>query len=109
MIYWPCILKLYGDDELIALCSEQDFISECRELIFSDDDYVIDSSGLIYLIESVSGQLIPEKLALIKTERILTVDEVTHLICANEFSKAELCLTKIHFITVSDAIESMFY
>ncbi|PKG80837.1 hypothetical protein CXF85_22285 [Colwellia sp. 75C3] len=108
MIYWPCILKLEGDDELICLASEQDFNSECQELIFSDDDYVIDSAGLCYLIESVSGQLIPEQLTLIKTERILTVDEVTYLIRANEFNKAELCLTKIHFSTVSDAIQALF-
>jgi len=101
MIFWPCVLKLYGDDELIYLGSERDFISECRELILSDDDYVIDSAGFSYLIS--------EKLELIKTGRILVVDEVTHLIRANEFKKAELCLTKIHFLTVSDAIKSLLY
>jgi hypothetical protein len=102
MISWPCILKLDGDDELIYLGGEQDFFSECRELICSDDDYVIDSAGLSYLIESISG-----KLVLTKTERKLVVDEVTHLIRANEFTKAELCLTKIHFLTISDAIKSL--
>ena len=101
MIFWPCVLKLYGDDELIYLGSERDFISECEELILSDDDYVIDSAGFSYLIS--------EKLELIKTGRILVVDEVTHLIRANEFKKAELCLTKIHFLTVSDAIKSLLY
>lgn len=104
MIFWPCILKLDGDDELIYLSSERDFISECRELIFTDEDYVIDSTGLSYLIE-----LRKEKLALVKTEQIFTVEEVTHLIRANEFKKAELCLTKIHFLTVSDAIKSLQY
>jgi acyl carrier protein len=104
MISWPCILKLNGDDELIYLGCEQDFFSECRELIFSDDDYIIDSVGLIYLIESIS-----EKLALAITERQLVVDEVTHLIRANEFIKAELCLTKIHFLTISDAIKSLHF
>lgn len=104
MNIWPCILKLDGDDELIYLSSELDFISECRELIFTDEDYVIDSTGLSYLIE-----LRKEKLALVKTEQIFTVEEVTHLIRANEFKKAELCLTKIHFLTVSDAIKSLQY
>ncbi|MFT7008691.1 MAG: hypothetical protein ACJAXJ_003233 [Colwellia sp.] len=104
MIFWPCILKLDGDDELIYLSSEHDFFSECRELIFSDDDYVIDSAGLSYLIKSISG-----KLVLAKTERKLVVDEVTHLIRANEFTKAELCLTKIHFLTISDAIKSLSF
>ena len=104
MIFWPCILKLDGDDELIYLSSEGDFISQCRELILTDDDYVIDSAGLSYLIESIS-----EKLVLVKTGQAVAVDEVTHLIRANKFIKAELCLTKIHFLTVSDAIKSLVY
>ncbi len=104
MIFWPCILKLDGDDELVYLGSERDFIAECRELILTVDDHVIDSTGLSYLIE-----LKAEKLALVKTERILVVDEVTDLIRANEFKKAELCLTKINFLTVSDAINSLLY
>lgn len=104
MIAWPCILKLEGDDELIYLSSEQYFISECHELIITDDDYVIDSKGFSYLIE-----LRVDKLVLIKSERILVVDEVTQLIRANEFNKAELCLTKIHFLTVSEAIQSLLY
>jgi hypothetical protein len=104
MIIWPCILKLDGDDELIYLSSERDFISECRELILTDDDHVIDSTGLSFLIE-----LRVDKLVLVKTERVLLVDEVTHLIRSNEFKKAELCLTKINFSTVSDAIKSLYY
>jgi len=104
MIIWPCILKLDGDDELVYLGSERDVILECRELILTVDDHVIDSTGLSYLIE-----LKAEKLALVKTERILVVDEVTDLIRANEFKKAELCLTKINFLTVSDAINSLLY
>ena len=104
MVTWPCILKLDGDDELIYLGSEPDFILECRELILTDDDHVIDSTGLSYLIE-----LRAEKPILAKTERRLVVNEVTDLIRANEFKKAELCLTKIHFLTVSDAIKSLLY
>ena len=102
MISWPCILKLDGDDELIYLGSELDFISECQELLLSDEDHVIDSAGYSYLIASIS-----EKLRLIKTEQIVFVEDVTNLIRAHEFTKATLCLTKIHFLTVSDAIQSL--
>lgn len=104
MIFWPCILKLDGDDELIYLSSERDFISECHELILTDYDYVIDSTGISYLIE-----MIKETPSLVKTERVFIIDEVMQLIRANEFVKAELCLTKIHFSTISDAIKSMNY
>jgi len=104
MIHWPCILKLAGDDELIYLPTKYDFISECNELILSDDDYVFDSSGLSYSIKLVLNGLV-----LVKVDRVLVVEEVTDLIRANEFKKAELCLTKIHFSTISDAIKSLVY
>jgi hypothetical protein len=104
MIFWPCILKLDGDDELIYLGSEREFVSECQELILTDYDYVIDSTGISYSIE-----IIKENPSLVKTERVFIIDEVVQLIRANEFVKAELCLTKIHFSTISDAIKSMNY
>ncbi|MFB1014778.1 MAG: DUF4144 domain-containing protein [Alteromonadaceae bacterium] len=104
MISWPCILKLDGDDELIYLGSDLDLISECQELLLSDEDNVIDSAGYRYLIKSIPG-----KVELIKTEQIVFAEEVTNLIRAHEFTKATLCLTKIHFLTVSDAIQSLSY
>ena len=102
MIAWPCMLKLDGDDELIYLDSLQNFNSECRDLIFSDDDYVIDSLGYCYLIDTISGEL-----GLTKEGRALSTDEVTNLIRAHEFNKASVCITKIHFLTVSEAIGSL--
>jgi len=104
MIFWPCILKLDGDDELIYLGSERELIAECQELILTEFDHVIDSNGLSYLIE-----IIKDSPVLVETERVLIIDEITQLIRANEFVKAELCLTKIHFSTISDAIKSMNY
>ena len=104
MIFWPCILKLEGDDELIYLGSERELIAECLELILTDYDNVIDSKGISYLID-----IKKEKPILMETERVFTIEEVTQLIRANEFVKAELCLTKIYFSTISDAIDSLHY
>ena len=102
MIAWPCMLKLDGDDELIYLDSLQSFNFECRDLIFSDDDYVIDSLGYCYLIETMFGEF-----GLTKEGRAVSMDEVTNLIRAHEFNKASVCITKIHFLTVSEAIGSL--
>jgi hypothetical protein len=104
VISWPCILKLEGDDELIYLDSKTDFILECSELLFSDDDYVIDSVGFCYIMETKSGEL-----ELSKIDKVLSVKEISSLIRAHEFSKASLCLSKIHFSNVSDAIKSLSY
>ena len=102
MISWPCMLILDGDDELIYLDSLEDFNLECKEFIFSDDDYVIDSMGRCYLITFTL-----ENLELIKENRMLSTHEVSGLIRAHEFNKASLCLTKIHFLTVADAINAL--
>ncbi|WP_295891815.1 DUF4144 family protein [uncultured Vibrio sp.] len=104
MISWPCLLKLDGDDELIYLPSKSDFISECADLILSKDDIAIDSQGHQYQLRP-NGQTID----LASTNTIATLDEVVALIQAHEFSQAELCLTKIQFLNISDAIESLAF
>jgi hypothetical protein len=96
------MLKLDGDDELIYLNSLRDFNLECYEFIFSDDDCVIDSLGHCYLIEYISGAL-----SLITANRMLSTHEASNLRRAHEIKKASLCLTKIHFLTVSEAIKSL--
>jgi hypothetical protein len=96
------MLKLAGDDELTYLSSSLDFNLECSELIFSDDDYVIDSLGHCYLLDSTSGEL-----GLIAENRMLSTNDAAHLIRAHEFNKASLCLTKIHFLTIAEAIKSL--
>ena len=102
MISWPCMLKLNGDDELIYLNSLGDFNLVCSELIFNDDDYVIDSVGRCYLIEAISGEF-----RLITENKVISTYDASNLIRAHEFNKASVCLTKIQFLTVADAIMSL--
>ena len=102
MVFWPCLLKLNGDDELTFLGSQQALLSECNELIFSDDDYVIDSDGISYIIKISS-----DKLTLEKKQTTFNVEQITDLIRLHEFNKAEVCLTKIYFETIFQAIESL--
>ena len=103
MIQWPCIFKLDGDDELLYLASEASLIDEFESLIWSDDDYLIDSQGQGYKVqEAQAGAFAYEPCG-----NPLSVSEVTELIQAHEFSKAEVCLTKIQFLSVSDAISAL--
>jgi len=102
MVSWPCLLKLNGDDELIFLQTQQELALECNELIFSDDDYVIDSDGKSYIIKFSS-----DKLTLENKQTIFNLEQVTNLIRAHEFNKAEVCLTKIYFESIFQAIESL--
>ena len=104
MISWPCILKLDGDNELMFLKNEQVFISECQDLILDENDYIVDSKGACYIIDSSTN-----KPALVDTNTKLNVQEVTGLIQEHEFNKAEMCIIKIHFPTIAEAVNSLAF
>ena len=104
MIYCPCVLKLDGDAELMLFKTEMDFLSECQDLILDDNDYVVDSEGAGYRITFSLGQP-----TLVSNNQVMDVSAMTQLIQAHEFNKAEMCITKIHFSNISDAIRSLFY
>jgi len=108
MVCWPCLLKLEGDHELIYLADESEFIAECEALMVTDDDYVVDSNGLRYLLK-FSDNSNNSSVQLVDAECQLSKQEVTQLIREHEFSKANLCLTKIEFLTISCAVQSLVY
>ncbi|UXI03897.1 DUF4144 domain-containing protein [Photobacterium sp. TY1-4] len=103
MIAWPCVFHLEGDDELIYLASESEFINESESLIWGENDRVIDSAGQSYgLLSGEAGNI-----ELKPCGHRLALSEVTALVQAHEFSKAEMCLTKIQFLSISEAISSV--
>ena len=104
MIHWPSLVKLYGDDELIYVASESDFQAECSDMILGEDDCLIDSEGNSYSLKSNSN-----KLSLTKRPEQYSIESVTKLIRNHEFQKAEVCLMKIHFPTIEEAIESLAF
>ena len=104
MISWPSLVKLDGDDELIYVASEKKFQAECSEMILGEDDYLIDSEGNSYSLESRSNQL-----SLAKQPEQYSIESVTKLIRNHEFQKAEVCLMKIHFLTIEEAIQSLAF
>ncbi|MEZ8880758.1 MULTISPECIES: DUF4144 domain-containing protein [Vibrio] len=104
MISWPSLVKLDGDDELIYVASENDFQAECSDIILGEDDYLIDSEGDSYSLQSSSHQL-----SLTKRPEQYSVESVTKLIRNHEFQKAEVCLMKIHFPTIEEAIQSLAF
>lgn len=103
MVQWPCIFKLDGDDELMFLASEERLIAEFSGLIWSSDDVLIDSEGHSFTVRIKKSQAVEYQ----KVAQSLLTEDVTSLIQAHEFSKAELCLTKIQFRSVREAIGSL--
>ncbi|MGF1753768.1 DUF4144 domain-containing protein [Vibrio makurazakiensis] len=106
MIKWPSLVKLDGDDELIYVETEHDFHAECSDMILGDDDYLIDSDGVSYSLQLKSGANQP---TLSSQTQNHSIESITQLIRAHEFQKAEMCLTKIHFPSISEAIRSLSF
>ncbi|EKR8727597.1 DUF4144 domain-containing protein [Vibrio cholerae] len=104
MVNWPCILKLDGDDELVHLGSETDLNCECMDLIVSPSDRVIDSEGFVYSIAIVSDG---SAVNLVGNSIQISAEEASRLIQRHEFCLAEVCLTKIQFETVAEAINCL--
>ncbi|ENV5899827.1 TPA: DUF4144 family protein, partial [Vibrio parahaemolyticus] len=102
MIQWPCILKLEGDSELLFLASEQDLVLELEALIWSASDRLIDSGGQSYVVRDSTGSYDYE----VDGKR-LSLEFVTQLIQEHEFSKAGVCITKIQFSSIPEAIQAL--
>lgn len=103
MITWPCIFKLVGDDELLFIESKQALEAECHDFIWGLDDRLIDSKGLSFIVAPNSDGSIE----LEAQKKCYDAEEVSVLIQAHEFAKATVCVTKIHFPTVAQAIAAL--
>tara|TARA_Y100001956_G_C4062453_1_gene160042 strand:+ start:225 stop:575 length:351 start_codon:yes stop_codon:yes gene_type:complete len=104
MIQWPCLFKLDGDAELMFIATQGELTKELEALIWDNSDHLIDSNGQCFRITQVN-----EEYAFEPFGRELTLQMVTELIQEHEFSKAQMCLTKIQFRTVKQAVLSLAY
>ncbi|EKO3384908.1 DUF4144 domain-containing protein [Vibrio fluvialis] len=104
MVNWPALLKLDGDDELVYLASEVQFHQECDEMILGTGDHLIDCQGHSHHIRSAENRL-----TLVADDKCYSAEEVCQLIQAHEFAAAQVCVTKIYFPTVEQAVRAMAF
>lgn len=111
MVAWPCLLILDGDDELIYLDSHSEFVKECSDLIFTHEDFLIDTMGESYSITFTPDPVLKDvnTITLIAKDECYSTEQITDFIRCHEFSKAQVCLTKIYFTSSMEAISSMAY
>ena len=102
MVHWPGILKLDGDDELIYIADHDAFLCECNEMILQERDRLIDCEGNTYIIDIKNEK---QQLQLCKTR--LSVSQVTSLIQEHEFANAQVCIIKIQFTSIEQAIKAV--
>ncbi|KGY13916.1 hypothetical protein NM22_00135 [Vibrio tubiashii] len=102
MIHWPCIFKLEGDSELLYLDSAHQLRTEFEGLIWDSSDRLIDSCGHCYVVRANGSDYVFEQ-----RDAQLDLKDITQLIQEHEFSQAELCLTKIQFTSIEEAVMSL--
>ncbi len=103
MFKWPCLFKLAGDNELIYLKKENELAKECQSLIWTEADHLIDSNGQRFSVsETSSGTFV-----YLKQGKPLSLEQITELIQAHAFSQNQLCLTKIKFPSIAEAISAL--
>lgn len=104
MITWPAFIKLEGDHELFYIASLEQLQSESHDLIVGEQDCIIDAKGHAYsLLPYTTTELLERQ------QGVYSLEDVTQLIRAHEFHKVQVCLTKIHFVTIEEAIESLAF
>ncbi len=102
MIHWPCILKLAGDDELIFIKNHDAFIADCSDMILQNEDRLIDSQGITFSIENTTSSL-----TLRPTDVKIDAVQASTLIQEHEFANAQVCIIKMHFTSVAQAIKAI--
>ncbi len=105
MINWPALLKLEGDDELYYFGSEQECVNEIEQLILSNEDHLIDSQGRVFTVKPDSEN----QFGFVATGKTYTLDDITQLIQNHEFNAAQVCITKIVFTSIEQAIAALSY
>lgn len=104
MVNWPALLKLQGDDELIYLRSHAHFEQECHDMILSEGDHLVDCLGHCFVCRRQDGRLVLQA-----SGHCYSVSEVCQLIQAHEFAAAQVCVTKIYFATIEQAVKAMAF
>ena len=105
VINWPCVLKLNGDDELQYIENSKALKIQCQSLISHEDDYLIDIQGHCYSLSN----LFLKKQLLVPIKKTINLNELTELIKMSECSKATLCVTKIRFKSIAQAIQYLVF
>ena len=102
MINWPAVIKFNGDDELVYIGSEEEWIRDAASHLYnhSDDDCLIDSSGDIFSLACAQDDIHDPP----ATGDRINIESFIRLVRIHASSSHRCCIEKINFRNIADGI-----
>lgn len=102
-IDWPCIIKLYADDELIFVRDADAFENDetLKQMRLQAQDKMIDASGQVYHLADTGS------LTLIPNGDRMSLDEVVQLLRLHLSNHGTCCVAKFDANSIGEAVMSV--
>ena len=102
MIKWPAVIKYNGDDELVYVSSEDEWIRDAASHLYnhSDGDCLIDSSGDIFSLARAQD-IIHDPPA---TGDRISLESFIRLVRIHASNSHRCCIEKINFRNIAEGI-----
>ena len=102
MINWPAVIKYNGDDELIYIGSNEEWMRDADSHLYnhSRDDYLIDSSGHIFNLEHVNDDILNPQ----GTGSQISLQDFIRLVRIHASNSHRCCIEKISFRNIAEGI-----
>ena len=102
MINWPAVIVYDGDDELVYVGSEKEWIRDAESHLYNHNngDRLIDSNGDIFSLDHVKGDIRNPP----ATGDRIALDDFIRLVRIHASSSHRCCIEKINFRNIADGI-----
>lgn len=102
MINWPAIIYVDGDDELTYVASESEWNNhpEWSAAEYDVEDVMIDSTGVVYRIGSMSSGVVQ----LDKTDQKISVTQLVTLVKRHAALNNACCIEKMGFRNIEEGM-----
>jgi hypothetical protein len=95
MINWPAVISVHGDDELIYIPSEIEWVNhpEWSAVNYDNEDILVDSRGRVYRIDDLIGGTVQPA----ATDQKISVTQLVTLVQRHAALNNACCIEKMGF------------